>query len=62
MGSPSSQGFKVLVEGDQGSGKRSGTALWPDGEEIKNNHQQPRASPGTRPLQPLYFHSLPQCN
>lgn len=38
MGSASSQRFKVPAEEEQGSGKRSRAALWPDGEEIKNNH------------------------
>lgn len=35
MGSPSWQRFKVPAEQEQGSGKRSGAALWPDGERLK---------------------------
>lgn len=59
MGSPSSQRFKVLADEEQGPGERSEAGLWPHGQEIKNNHQQPRASPCMCPLQPLCFQTKP---
>lgn len=59
MGSPSSQRFKVPAEEEQGPGERSEAVLWPDGEEIKNNHQQPPASPRRAPCNLLAFKASP---